>query len=184
MLTVGVDVLVRNVMDDFTGDVDKRDVVGLGDVEDGVAGAVGESSHADVQAVVAAFNVIDGELGEQVGDVWRCQQGQVDLLGRRLRVLWPEKSDDLEPELNDGDEAKRGALMILLNLGRDDAERCLDQGWEIFQTKRTGVGLESLVVFKVLRLVVYHPRRLLILLVGPRFSKRRKRGNLCSRLRR
>ena len=48
MLTVGVDVLVRNVMDDFTGDVDKRDVVGLGDVEDGVAGAVGESSHADV----------------------------------------------------------------------------------------------------------------------------------------
>jgi hypothetical protein len=44
--------------------------------------------------------------------------------------------------------------------------------------------LESLVVFKVLRLVVYHPRRLLILLVGPRFSKRRKRGNLCSRLRR
>ena len=72
MLTVGVDVLVRNVMDDFTGDVDKRDVVGLGDVEDGVAGAVGKSSHTDVQAVVAAFNVIDGELGEQVGDVWRC----------------------------------------------------------------------------------------------------------------
>jgi len=184
MLTVGVDVLVRNVMDDFTGDVDKRDVVGLGDVEDGVAGAVGESSHADVQAVVAAFNVIDGELGEQVGNVWRCQQGQVDLLSRRLRVLRPEKSDDLEPELNNCDEAKRSALMILLNLGRDDAERCLDQGWEIFQTKRTGVGLESLVVFKVLRLVVYHPRRLLILLVGPRFSKRRKRGNLCSRLRR
>ncbi len=184
MLTVGVDVLVRNVMDDFTGDVDKRDVVGLGDVEDGVAGAVGESSHADVQAVVAAFNVIDGELGEQIGNVWRCQQGQVDLLSRRLRVLRPEKSDDLEPELNDGDETKRGALMILLNLGRDDAERCLDQGWEIFQTKRTGVGLESLVVFKVLRLVVYHPRRLLILLVGPRSSKRHKRGNLCSRLRR
>jgi len=184
MLTVGVDVLVRNVMDDFTGDVDKRDVVGLGDVEDGVAGAVGESSHTDVQAVVAAFNVIDGELGEQVGNVWGCQQGQVDLLSRRLRVLRPEESDDLEPELNDGDEPKRSALMILLNLGRDDAERCLDQGWEIFQTKRTGVGLESLVVFKVLRLVVYHPRRLLILLVGPRFSKRRKRGNLCSRLRR
>ena len=72
MLTVGVDVLVRDVMDDFAGDVDKRDVVGLGDVEDSVAGAVGESSHANVQAVVAAFNVIDGELGEQVGDVWRC----------------------------------------------------------------------------------------------------------------
>ena len=184
MLTVGVDVLVRDVMDDFTGDVDERDVVGLGDVEDGVAGAVGKSSHTDVQAVVAAFNVINGELGEQIGDVWRCQQGQVDLLSRRLWVPWTEKSDDLEPELNNRDEAKRSALMILLNLGRDDAERCLDQGWEVFQTKRTGVGLESLVVFKVLRLVVYHPRRLLILLVGPRFTKRRKRGNLCSRLRR
>ena len=108
----------------------------------------------------------------------------MDLLSRCLRVLLPEKSDDLEPELNNCDEAKRSALMILLNLGRDDAERCLDQGWEIFQTKRTGVGLESLVVFKVLRFVVYHPRRLLILLVGPRFTKRRKRGNLCSRLRR
>ena len=99
-------------------------------------------------------------------------------------MLRPEESDDLEPELNDGDEAKRSALMILLNFGRDDAERCLDQSWEIFQTKCTGVGLESLVVFEVLRLVVYHPRRLLILLVGPRFTKRRKRGNLCSRLRR
>ena len=182
MLTVSVDVLVRNVMDDFAGDVDKRDVVSLGDVEDGVAGAVGESSHANVQAVIAAFNVIDGKLGEQVGDVWRCQQGQVDLLSRRLWLLLPEKSDNLEPELNDGDEAKRGALMILLNFGRDDAERCLDQSWEIFQTKRTGVGLESLVVFKMLRLGVYHPRRLLILLVGPRFTKRRERGNLCSRL--
>jgi hypothetical protein len=32
--------------------------------------------------------------------------------------------------------------------------------------------LESLVVFKVLRLVVYHPRRLLVLLVGQRFTKR------------
>jgi hypothetical protein len=28
--------------------------------------------HADVQAMVATFNVIDGELGEQVGDVRRC----------------------------------------------------------------------------------------------------------------
>ncbi len=64
MLIVGVDVLVRNVMDDFAGDVDKRDVVSLGDVEDGVAGAVGKSSHANVQAVVAAFNVVDGKLGE------------------------------------------------------------------------------------------------------------------------
>ena len=157
MLTVGVDVLVRNVMDDFAGDVDERDVVGLGDVEDGVAGAVSESSHANVQAVIAAFNVIDGELGEQVGDVWRCQQGQMDLLGRRLWLLLPEKSDNLEPELNDGNEAKRGALMVLLYFSRDDAKRCLDQSWEIFQMKRTGVGLESLVVFKVLHLVVYHP---------------------------
>ncbi len=171
-------------MDDFTGDVNKRNVVGLSDIKDGVAGAIGKSSHTDVQAVVAAFNVIDGELGEQVGDVWRCQQGQMDLLGRCLRLLLPEKSDNLEPELNDGDEAKRGALMILLYFGRDDAKRCLDQSWEIFQTKRTGVGLKSLVVFEVLHLVVYHPRRLLILLVGPRFSKRRKRGNLCSQLRR
>ncbi len=42
MLTVSVDVLVRNVMDDFTGDVDERDVVRLSDVKDGVAGAVGK----------------------------------------------------------------------------------------------------------------------------------------------
>ncbi len=48
MLTVSVDVLVRNVMDDFAGDVDKRDVVGLGDIEDGVTGTVGKSSHANV----------------------------------------------------------------------------------------------------------------------------------------
>jgi len=33
MLTISVDVLVRNVMDDFTGDVDERDVVGLSDVK-------------------------------------------------------------------------------------------------------------------------------------------------------
>jgi hypothetical protein len=72
MLTVGVNVLVWDVVDDFTGDVDKRDVVGLSNVKDGVASAVGKSSHTDVQAVIAAFKVIDGELGEQVGDVWRC----------------------------------------------------------------------------------------------------------------
>ena len=72
MLAVGVDVLVRNVMDDFTGDVDKRDVVSLSDVKDGVAGAVGKSSHTDVQTVIAAFKVVNGELGEQVVDVWRC----------------------------------------------------------------------------------------------------------------
>ncbi len=70
MLTVGVNVLVRDVVDDFTSDVDKRDV--MSDVKDGVASAVGKSSHADVQAVIAAFNVIDGELGEQVGVVRRC----------------------------------------------------------------------------------------------------------------
>ncbi len=171
-------------MDDFTGDADERDLVGLSHVEDGIAGAVGKSSHTDVQAVVTAFNVIDGELGEQVGDVWRCQQGQVNLLSRHFQLLLPEKSDNLEPELNDGNEAKRGALMIFFYFGRNDAERCLDQGWEIFQMKRTGVGLESLVIFKVLRLVVYHPRRLLILPVSPRFSKRRKWGDLCSGLRR
>jgi hypothetical protein len=170
-------------VDDFTGDIDERDVMRLSDVKDGVAGAVGKSSHTDVQAVVTTFNVIDGELGEQVGDVWRCQQGQVNMLSRCFRLLLPEKSDNLEPELNDGDKAKRGALMILFYFGRNDAECCIDQGWEIFQTKRTGVGLESLVVFKVLRLVVHHPRRLLILLVGPWFTKRRKRGNLCSQLR-
>jgi hypothetical protein len=72
MLTVGVNVLIQNLMDDFTGDVNKWDIVYLGDVKDGVAGAVGKSSHADVQAVIAAFNVINGELGEQVGDVRRC----------------------------------------------------------------------------------------------------------------
>ncbi len=49
MLTVDMDVLVRNVVDDFTGDVDERDVMGLSDVKDGVAGAVGKSSHTDVK---------------------------------------------------------------------------------------------------------------------------------------
>jgi hypothetical protein len=71
MLTVGMNVLVRDMMDYFTGDVDKGDVMSLGNVKDGIAGAVGESSHADVQAVIAAFNVVNGELGEQVSDVWR-----------------------------------------------------------------------------------------------------------------
>jgi len=56
-------------VDDFTGDVDKQDVMSLSDVKDGVAGTVGESSHADVQAVVTALDVIDGKLGEQVHDV-------------------------------------------------------------------------------------------------------------------
>jgi hypothetical protein len=145
--------------------------VGLSDVKDGVAGAVGKSSHADVQAVIAAFNMVDGELGEQVGDIRRCQQGKVNLLRGCFWLMLPEKSDNVEPELNDRDEAKRSALMILSYFGFDDAECCLDQSWEIFQTKRTGVGLESLVIFEVLRLVVYHPRGLLILLVGPMFTK-------------
>jgi hypothetical protein len=43
MLTVGVNVLIRNLMDEFTGDVDKWDVVCLGNVKDGVAGTVGKS---------------------------------------------------------------------------------------------------------------------------------------------
>jgi hypothetical protein len=171
MLTVGVNVLVRDVVDDFTGDVDKRDVMGLSDVKNGIAPAIGESSHADVQAVIAAFNMVHGELGEQVGDVWRCQQGQVDLLRGRFRLLLPEKSDNLEPELNDCDKAKRSALMILFNFGDNDAERCLDQSWKIFQMKRTGVSLESLVVLEMLRLVAYHPRGFLILLVSPRLTK-------------
>ncbi len=73
MLTVSVDVLVPNVMDDFTGDINERDVVGRGGVKDGVAGAIIKSSHTDVQAVVAALNVINGKLSKQVGDVWGCQ---------------------------------------------------------------------------------------------------------------
>jgi hypothetical protein len=98
--------------------------------------------------------------------------------------LFPEKSDDLEPELNDHDKAKRSTLMILFNFGCNDTERCLDQSWEVFQTKHSGVGLESLVVLEVLRLVVYHPRRLLILFLSPGLTKQRKRWNLRSRLRR
>jgi len=159
------------MMDDFTSDVDKRDVVGLSDVKDGVTCAMGESSHADVQAVIAAFSVIDGELGEQVSDVRRCQQGQVDLLRRHFWLLLPEKSNNLEPELNDRDKAKRSAPMILFNFGYNNAECCLDQSWEIFQTKHSSIGLESLVILEVLRLVAYHPRGLLILLVSPRLTK-------------
>ena len=64
MLIEGIYMLVRLMVGDFTGNEDKRDVVSLSNVEDGVAGAVGESSHADVQAVIAAFNVVDGELGK------------------------------------------------------------------------------------------------------------------------
>ena len=92
-------------MDDFTGDVDKQDVMSLSDVKDGVAGIVGESSHADVQAVVTALDVIDGKLGKQVCDVQRCEQSEMNLLCSCLRVLLPEKSDDLEQELNNCDKA-------------------------------------------------------------------------------
>ena len=105
MLIVDVYVLVRLVVDDFTGDVDKQDVMSLSDVKDGVAGIVGESSHADVQAVVTALDVIDGKLGEQVHDVQRCEQIQMNLLRGCLWVLLPEKSDYLEPELNNRDNA-------------------------------------------------------------------------------
>ena len=50
MLIVDVYMLVRLVVDDFTGDVDKQDVMSLSNVKDHVAGTFGESSHADVQA--------------------------------------------------------------------------------------------------------------------------------------
>ena len=97
--------LVRLVVDDFTGDDDKQDVMNLSDVKDCVAGTVGESSHADVQAVVTALDVIDGKLGEQVRDVRKCEQSQMNLLRGCLWVLLPEKSDYLEPELNNRDKA-------------------------------------------------------------------------------
>ena len=48
MLIVDVYVLVRLVVDDFTGDVNKQDVMSLSDVKDRVAGTIGEFSHADV----------------------------------------------------------------------------------------------------------------------------------------
>jgi hypothetical protein len=95
----------------------------------------------------------------------------VDLLRSCFWLLLPEKSNNLEPELDDRNEAKRRALMVLFNFGCNNAECCLDQSWEIFQTKHSGVGLESSVVLEVLRLVVYHPRGLLILLFSPRLTK-------------
>ena len=104
-LIVDVYVLVRLVVDDFTGDVDKQDVMSLSNVKDRVASTVSESSHADVQAVVTALDVIDGKLGEQVHDVQRCEQSQMNLLRGCLWALLPEKSDYLEPELNNCDDA-------------------------------------------------------------------------------
>ena len=64
MLIVHMYELVRLVVDDFTGDVNKQDVMSLSDVKDRIAGTIGEFSHADVQAVVTALDVIDGKLGE------------------------------------------------------------------------------------------------------------------------
>ncbi len=72
MLTVSMNLLVRDMVDDFTSDVNKRDVMSLSDVKDGVTGTVGESPHADVQAVIATFHVMDGELGKQVSAIQRC----------------------------------------------------------------------------------------------------------------
>jgi hypothetical protein len=66
MLAVDVDVLIGLMVDDFASDVDQWDAVCLCDVEDGIAGAVGEPPHADVKTMVAALSVINGELGEQV----------------------------------------------------------------------------------------------------------------------
>ncbi len=151
-------------MDDLAGDVDERDVVGLSDVKDGVEGAVGESSHADVQAVIAGLNVIDGELCKEVNGVGGRKQSKMNLLRCRLRILLPEKSDDLEPELHDGNEAQRGALMILFYFSSDDVEGGLDQVWEVFGAESSCVGLKSLIVFEVVSFVVDHPRRLLVLL--------------------
>jgi hypothetical protein len=104
----------------------------LSDVKDRVAGTVGESSHAVVQAVVTALDVIYGKLGEQVRDVWRCEQSQMNLLRGCLWVLLPEESKYLEPELNNRDKAYQCTLMIYLNFGSDDAEGGLDEVWEVF----------------------------------------------------
>ncbi len=170
-------------MDDLAGDVDERDVVGLSDVKDGVAGAVGESSHTDVQTVIAGLNVIDGELCKEVDGVGGREQSKMNLLRCRLRILLPEKSDDLEPELHDGDEAQRGALMVFFYFGSDDVEGGLDQVWEVFRAECSCVGLECLVVFEVVGFVIDHPRRFLVLLCRSWLTERRKRQNLCSRLR-
>ena len=71
--------------------------------------------------------------------------------------------------------------MIFLNFGSDDAEGGLDEGWEVFKTKSSGVNLKSLVILEVLCLVVNLPRRLLIFLLSARLTNKRKCRNLCSR---
>ena len=48
MLIVDMYVLVRLMVDDFTGDFNKQDVMSLSDVKDRFAGTIGEFSHADV----------------------------------------------------------------------------------------------------------------------------------------
>ncbi len=106
VLIVDVDVLVGQMVDDLTSDVDEGDIMSLGDVEDGIAGAVGEPSHADVQAVIAGLHVIDGELGEEVNGVRGHKQSRMNLLCCHFQILLPEKSDDLKPELHDGNEAQ------------------------------------------------------------------------------
>ena len=72
------------------------------------------------------------KLGEQVRDVWRCEQSQMNLLRGCLWVLLPEESDYLEPELNNRDKAYQCTLMIYLNFGSDDAKGGLDEGCEVF----------------------------------------------------
>ncbi len=151
-------------MDDLAGDVNERDVVSLGDVKDGIAGAVGKSSHADVQAVIAGLHVIDGKLCKEVNSIGGHEQSKVNLLCSRFRILLSKKSDDLEPELHDGDEAQRGALMILFYFGSDDVEGGLDQVWEVFGMEGSGIGLESLIIFEVMGFVIDHPGWFLVLL--------------------
>jgi hypothetical protein len=164
MLVVDVNVLIGQMVDDLAGDVDERDVVGLGDVENGIAGTVGESSHADVQAVIAGLNVIDGELCKEVNSIGGRKQSKVNLLCSHFRILLPEKSDDLEPELHDGDKTQRGALMIFFYFSSNDVEGGLDEVWEVFGAEGSSVGLESLIVFEVMGFVIDHPGRFLVLL--------------------
>ncbi len=171
-------------MDDLAGNIDERDVVGLGDVKDVVAGAVGKSSHADVQAVVTDLHVIDGKLCEEVNSIRGREQSKLNLLCSRFRILLPEKSDDLEPELHDGDKPQRSALMVLFYFNSNDVEGGLDQVWEVFSAEGGGVGLERLIILEMVGLVIDHPRWFLVLLFRSRLTERRKRQNLCSRLRR
>jgi hypothetical protein len=164
VLVVDVDVLIGLMVDDFSGNVEERDVMSLCNVEDGVAGTVGEPSHADVQRVITGLHVINGELGKEVNCIGGREQSKIDLLRPHLRILLPERSNDLEPELHDGDEAQGGALMVLFNFSSDNVESSLDQVGEVFGAKRSGVGLKCLIVLEMMSFVVDHPGWLLILL--------------------